>query len=216
MTATTASDARSAPPGDAVAPAGGAAPGTPALLSGAPPRPRNLATLGVLILALGGTMAFASLIAAYRALAHYGSLPPRGVHLDNYLGVMTTFTMVLSAPLAEWAWSAVRRDERRQAIAALGLTIGMGIAFIDLDWYLVSRLGFGVATPYGTVFYAMVILAGIIAGVGVVFLVGTLLRVIGGQLTAAEPEQVRVAAWYWDFAVLAWVLVALTLYPIIK
>ena len=136
--------------------------------------------------------------------------------LDNYLGVMTTFTLVLSAPLAEWAWSAVRRDERRQAIVALALAMGMGAAFIDLDWYLVSRLGFGVATPYGTVFYAMVILAGINAGVGILLLLGALLRVFGGQAGAAEPEPVRVAAWYWEFVVLAWVLVALTLYPIVK
>jgi heme/copper-type cytochrome/quinol oxidase subunit 3 len=170
----------------------------------------------VLILALGGFMAFASLVAAYRALQHATPLPPKGVKLDNYLGVMTTLTLVLSVPLVEWAWSAVRRDERRQAIAALCLTIGMGVAFVDLDWYLVSRLGFGVATPYGTVFYAMVILAGINAGVGILLLIGALLRVIGGQATAMEPEPVRVAAWYWDFVVLAWVVVALTLYPIVK
>jgi heme/copper-type cytochrome/quinol oxidase subunit 3 len=189
---------------------------TPALPAGAPSRPRNLATLAVLILALGGMMAFAALIAGYRALAHYQSLPPKGVKLDNYLGVMTTFTLVLSAPLVEWAWSAVRRDERRQAIAALGLTIGLGIAFVDLDWYLVSRLGFGVATPYGTVFYAMVILAGINAGIGILLLLGALLRVLGGQATGGEPEPVRVVAWYWEFVVVAWVLVALTLYPIVK
>ena len=133
-----------------------AAPGTPALPSGAPPRPRNVATLGVLILATGGVMAFAALVAAYRALQHAGPLPPKGVKLDNYLGVMATLTMLLSVPLVEWGWTAVRREQRRQAITALGLTIAMGVAFIDLDWYLVSRLGFGVATPYGTVFYAMV------------------------------------------------------------
>ena len=193
-----------------------AAPGTPALPSGAPPRPRNVATLGVLILTTGGVMAFAALVAAYRALQHAGPLPPKGVKLDNYLGVMATLTMLLSVPLVEWGWTAVRREQRRQAITDLCLTIAMGVAFIDLDWYLVSRLGFGVATPYGTVFYAMVILAGITAGAGVVFLIGALLRVIGSQATAAEPELVRVAAWYWEFVVLAWVVVALTLYPIVK
>jgi heme/copper-type cytochrome/quinol oxidase subunit 3 len=189
---------------------------TPALPSGAPSRPRNLATLAVLVFGLGGLMAFAALVGAYHALEHDGALPPQGVKLDNYLGVMATFTLALSAPLVEWAWSAVRRDERRQAIAALGLTIGMGVAFIDLDWYLVSRLGFGVATPYGTVFYAMVILAAINAGIGILFLIGAVFRVLGGQASGAEPEPVRVAAWYWEFVVVAWVVVALTLYPIVK
>jgi cytochrome c oxidase subunit I+III len=181
-------------------------------------RPRHLVTLGTLVIDAAGSLVFAALIAAYFALRGSTKVfPPQGVHLDEYLGVVATLTLILSAFLVEWSCAALRRGQRRQTLWALGLTIGMGAAFVNLEWYLVTRLGFGPAShPYGTLFYVMVVLAGVNAFVGILVLIGALARVLGGQISAAEPDRLRAAAWNWHFVVAAWTAVALTLYPIIR
>ena len=166
-------------------------------------RPRNTLTMGVLFLASSGTMLFGALIAAYLHLRRLTDRwPPEGVRLDLYLGNMLIITMVLSAVSMEWACHALRKDERRQASAGLGMTIGFGVAFLNLLSYSAGRAPFDAAShPYGLVVTAMVMLAGIAVGVGVSFVTLTLLRVSGRQLTAADPSLIRATACYWHFAV---------------
>ncbi len=178
---------------------------TLALPSAEPERPRNVLTMGVLLLASSGTMLFGTLIAAYLHLRRLtGRWPPEGVRLDLYLANMLMLTMVLSAVSAEWACYALRRDQRRQACAALGVTLGLGVAFLNLLWYTAGTVGFGATThPYGLVVTAMAVLIGIAVGIGVSFMTLTLLRVAGRQLSSADPVQVRAAACYWHFSVAA-------------
>lgn len=178
---------------------------TLALPSAEPERARNVLTMGVLLLASSGTMLFGTLIAVYLHLRRLtGRWPPEGVSLDLYLGNMLMLTMVLSAVCVEWACYALRRGERRQAGAALGITMGLGLAFLNLLSYTAERAQFDAAThPYGLVVTAMVVLIGIAVGIGVSFVTLTLLRVAGRQLTAADPAQVRATACYWHFTVAA-------------
>ncbi len=178
---------------------------TLALPSAEPERPRNVLTMGVLLLASSGTMLFGSLIAAYLHLRRLtGRWPPEGVRLDLYLANMLMLTMVLSAVSVEWACHALRRDERRQTCAALGITLGLGVAFLNLLWYTSGTVRFGADShPYGLVVTAMAILIGLAVAVGVAFVTLTLLRVAGRQLSAADPVQLRAAACYWHFTVVA-------------
>ena len=172
-------------------------------------RPRNLLPMAVLFLASSGTMLFGTLIAAYLHLRHLTDRwPPEGVRLDQYLGNLLVITMVMSAVTVEWACQAHRRGERKQASAALGVTLGLGLAFLNLLSYTAGQVGFDAAShPYGLVVTAMAMLMGIAVGVGVSFVTLTLLRVAGRQLSAAEPGQVRATACYWHFTVAASVAV---------
>ena len=168
-------------------------------------RDRHALSVGVLLLASGGLMLFGALIAAYLHLRVLTDRwPPRGVTIDQYLGNLTVITMLLAAVTVEWARHAVRRDERSQACAGLSVTVALGLAVLNLLSYSASRARFDAVThPYGLVVTAMVMLLGIAVGIGVALATMTLFRVVGRQVTAAEPEQVRATAWYWHFCVAA-------------
>lgn len=178
---------------------------TLALPSAEPDRPRNVLTMGVLLLASSGTMLFGTLIAVYLHLRRLtGRWPPEGVRFDLYLANMLMLTMVLSAVSVEWACFALRRGERRQTSAGLGITLGLGVAFLNLLSYTAGQAQFDAATHrYGLVITAMVALIGIVVGIGVAFVTLTLLRVAGRQLSAADPVQLRATACYWHFTVAA-------------
>ena len=172
------------------------------------------ATAAVIV---AGVMFVATLIAVFEALSFRAHVPPQGVHLDEYLGVISSLTLLLSAVTMAWAVAALRRGERRQTLTALGVTILFGIAHLNLAWYLATKLGFGVASsPFATAFYALLGTGIILVAAGLLVLVGAVAKVAGSQLTAFEGEAMRMVSWYWYFAVAAWVAVALTLYPIIK
>ncbi len=168
-------------------------------------RAGNALWVGVLLLASAGTMLFGALIATYLHLRVLTDRwPPRGVSIDQYLGNMAVITMLLAAVTVEWARHAVRRDDRSQACAGLSVTLALGLAVLNLLSYSAGRVRFdAVSHPYGLVVAAMVMLLGIAVGIGVALVTMTLFRVVGRQVSAAEPEQLRATACYWHFCVAA-------------
>ncbi len=168
-------------------------------------RRRPTLSLGILLASAAGIMLFGTLAATY---LHLRSLlerwPPEGVSIDQYIGNMTMITMVMSAVTMEWARFALRKGERRQAIAGLGLTLGLGVAVVNLISYAVGQSRFDAAShPYGLVVTAMVVLLAISVTMGVALTTMTLLRVAGRQVSAAEPQQMHATAWYWQFTLVA-------------
>jgi heme/copper-type cytochrome/quinol oxidase subunit 3 len=180
-----------------------------ALPSAGGERPRNVLTLTALLVDAAGIMLFAALVGSLVHVRHFGGpFPPKGVKIDRYLGNIVVITMLMAAVTIEWAYNAVRRDQRRQASAALGITIGLGLAVLNLLSWGAGRASFGPGTsPYGTLVTALVLLLGLVVGLGIGFNTFTLFRVAGSQVSAAEPDQLRAAAWYWHFTVLAAVAV---------
>ncbi len=176
---------------------------TLALPSAGGTRPRRVLPLGVLLLASSGTMLFGALIAAYLHLRRVADpFPPRKVEIDQYWGNLMVITMLLAAVTVEWACYALRRDERKQALAGLGITVGLGVSFLNLASYAAGQVNFDAAShPYGLVVTAMVMLLGLAVGIGVAFVSMTLFRVAGRQLLDAEAAQPRAAACYWHFTV---------------
>ena len=176
-----------------------------ALPSAGGERPRNVLPMGVLLLAGSGTMLFGTLVGAYLHLRNVTDpWPPEGVKLDLYLGNLLIITMLLSAVTVEWACFAMRRGDVKQASAGLGVTLGLGVAFLNLLSYSADQVAFDAAShAYGLVVTALVMLLGIAVGTGVAFVTLTLLRVTGRQVSAADPSQVRATACYWHFTVAA-------------
>ena len=172
-------------------------------------------TLTVLLLDAAGLMLFAALAGAYLHVRHLdGQFPPKGVKIDRYLGNFVVITMLMGAVMLEWSVNALRRDERRQAKAGLGITLGLGVAVLNLLSFGASRAGVEpAANPFGTLVTALVASFAVAVAIGVGFVTFTLFRVAGSQVSAAEPEQLRAAAWYWHFtvgaAVLVWYLVVI-------
>jgi heme/copper-type cytochrome/quinol oxidase subunit 3 len=185
-----------------------------ALPSGDRDRPKHLASITALLAGVAELMVVGGLVAAYlnvRGLA--GRWPPKGASLDNYLGTTLFLTLVLSIITVEWGVYAVRRDNRRQALSSLALTIGLGLAFINLLWYVGTQLHFGPADhSYGVLVYALLIAPGVVAAIGIAFLLVAVARTVGGQVTPSNPELVRAAAWHWHVVSAAWLLAFMALY----
>lgn len=180
-----------------------------ALPSAGGEKPKSLLSMGVALACAGSTMFFGALLAAYVELrANEHPWPPKGIKLDEYLGNMLVLTMLLGSLSVSWAVSAVRRNETRQAVAALAITAGLGVAFVNLLSYTASQAGFGAGDhAYGAVVAALAFGVGalVVAASGLCVL--TLLRVKGSQVAADNPDQAWATAWFWHFATVASIIV---------
>lgn len=191
-----------------------AAPTMLGLPAGDVDRPSHALSVATLMAGVAELSLVGALVAAYLNVRGLLSpWPPEGVDLDNYLGTMLFITVWLSVITAEWAVFALKRGNRKQALNAIGITIGLGVAFVNLLWYTGTQFHFGPADhTYAVIAYAMLIAVGVIAVVGMAFLLVALARISGGQVTPRNPSVLRAAAWHWHVVVVAWSLAFLALY----
>ncbi|MEY2472931.1 MAG: cytochrome c oxidase subunit [Actinomycetota bacterium] len=165
----------------------------------------------------GGALLLASvaMLAAFYNLRDAASTwPPKGVDFDEYLSAMLTATLLLSGAVVAWGASAARHDNRRQALASLAITAGLGAAFLNLAWYTGGHSGFG---PSSHAFGAVVIAGLVIGSVGVAFGIGFLVvAMLRTQLKAGEADFVGAAARFWFFVVAAWIVSPVALYGLMS
>lgn len=194
-----------------------AAPSTLALPAAGRSQPRNTPTFGLLVLLLGASMLIGGLIAVFEALAFTTQLPPKGARLDEYLGVVSSLTLLLGSVTAAWGLTSVRAHERRHAIAAMLATLLFGLAQLSLAWTLLAKAGFGVASsPFATLFYALIGTATAFVAIAAVLVAGSIAKIAGNQINALDSEALRAVVWYWHFTTAAWIAVTLAIYPIVK
>lgn len=169
------------------------------------PKPRGVVTQAVLLVVCGGTMFFGALLAAYLHMRRLASpFPPEGAEIDQYWGNVMAGTMVLSFFTVEWGRSALRKGQRKQSLAGFAITLGLGLAFLNLLSFTGGHVEFdAVSHPYGLVVTALVMSTGIVVGIGVALVTLTLFRVAGRQLQEPDAEQPRVTAIFWHFAATA-------------
>ena len=178
---------------------------TLALPSAGGVRPRGVLTMAVMFLAVGGSMVFAALLAAYLHMRRLADpFPPPDAGIDQYWGNLMMLTMVLGSVTVEWGCSALRRDQRKEAIAGFGVTLGLGLAFLNLLSFAAGHVEFdAVSHPYGAVVAAMSMLVGVAVGGAVAFVTLTMFRVAGRQLLEPGADQPRATACFWHFATIA-------------
>ena len=182
---------------------------TLALPSAGGVRPRRVLTMAVLFLVTAGGMVFAALLGAYLHLRRLAEpFPPADAEIDQYWGNLMVLTMLMGSVTAEWACSAVRRGQRKEAVAGFAVTLGLGLAFLNLLSFAAGHVEFdAVSHPYGTVVAALSMLLGLVAGLAVAFVTLTMFRVSGRQLLEPGADQPRAAACAWHFATIASVAV---------
>src|SRR3954465_14737917 len=185
-----------------------------ALPSADRPPARNLLNMGALVGGIGGLMLVGGLVAAWLSVGHLTKpWPPKGGDLSNYDGTMLALTMLMSAVTVEWGIWAARRRMRSQAIAGFSITIGLGLAFLNLAWFLGRRLGFGVdSSAYAVLLYSMLAVSGVAVTAGVATMAAVLARVLGGQVFGTNVEMARAAGWFWDAIVVGWIVLYATVW----
>lgn len=187
-----------------------------ALESGEKKAEPNLVTMGVLVLCVSLLVGFGALLGAWLSLRS-GTLvwPPKGVTLENYYGTTLSITMILAVLAAVWLLYAVLKQDRAQAVGASVLLVLFGLAFVNLQSYVVHVSHFGPAThAYGAVYFAFNILMGASVVTALVLAVVTLVRFLGGQVSAREPALAWSAMWFWLTTGLGWGVMYFTVYVV--
>lgn len=178
---------------------------TPALPAGdAPvevPRPRGVSNVATALFVAGDFMVLFGLVAAlYGLRAEAFVWPPRGVNLGTYLPTMTAGTMILSAFTIQWAVWAIRRDDQRTTLVALGITIFFALAILNGQWYELAHLRFDVGAHfYGTFVYILTGYHMAHVVVAIVLLIAVLVRTTGGEFTADDHDTITAATIFWQF-----------------
>jgi heme/copper-type cytochrome/quinol oxidase subunit 3 len=180
-----------------------------------PARPQGPHAVTVAAYVAGGALLAASLalLAGFFNLRDASSSwPPKDVNFDEYLSVMLSATLLLSAAVVGWAATAAKVGNRRQTLAALALTAGLGGAFLNLAWYTGSNAGFGPSShAFGAVVLTSLALGAAAVMIGLGFLAVALLRT---QLRA--DDVVGAAARFWFFVVAAWMVSPVALYGLMS
>lgn len=168
----------------------------------APRRPRVL-LVGAAFGSVASALVVLSMLAAYlqlRAdrLADGVTALPDGVVLQLTPGNMGMVTLAMSAITMAWVVHSLRVADRTHAFLAIGVTLLLGVAFINSTVYLYQQLGMGF-TSSGTagLLYAVTAAHLVMAVVGLVFLLAMGFHALGGQLTGRDAEGMSAAALYW-------------------
>lgn len=185
----------------------------------APARPAgpSAALVAAYVAGAGVLMASVALFAGFYNLRNGAAeWPPAEVDFDEYLSVMLSTTILMAGALAAWASNAARLGNRRQAIAALGLTILMGGAFLNLAWYTGTHAEFGPSShAFGAIVIASLAVSSVAVFVALGFLAAALLR---AQLRAerASDATITAATRFFYIVVVAWMISPVALYGLMS
>ena len=176
------------------------------LFSEAPPappaRPRVL-LVGTALASGSAAMVILALVALYARLrsdviASGEVWLPEGTNLQLTPGGMAMATLALSLFTVAWIVQALRNDDRGHALMAFGVTLVLGVAYINVVAYGWQQIGLGVtSSTQALLIYTITGLHVAMAAVGLVYLVVMGFKAVGGQLTGRAAEGVTAAALYW-------------------
>ena len=164
--------------------------------------------MGMILFVASEAMFFSAFFGAYFTIkANEQVWPPPGIpHLKIDIATVLTVLLVTSSVCVQIAIRATRSGAMRRAAVWLAITIGLGVAFLALQAYDYSQLGFGLKDGvFGSLFYVMtgIHMAHVIGGV--VFLSLVFVQLVRGGLSAEHHDPLSAGAIYWDFVDVVWI-----------
>jgi len=177
-------------------------------------RARNAVVLGAALYGLAALVLTAALIGAYTTFrASVSPWPPEGVSKENYFGSLLLGASGMLMITSEWFVWSVHHGFRRQTAQAAGLAALLLVAMLNGVAFTLDIAGFGAADhPYGTIFYAFLVVAVLTQVAGLIALGAGLARVAGRQISTSEPQLARAVSIVLHVAALTWVMVWGALY----
>jgi cytochrome c oxidase subunit 3 len=128
-------------------------------------------------------------------------------------GGMGMVTLLMSVVTVSWAVWALRRDDRPHAYLAVGVTLLLGIAFVNATVYLYQQLSLPlVFSGLGGLFYIVTGAHLVMVIVGMVFIAVMGFQSLGGQLTGRDADGMSAAALYWYVTVLLYSVIYVGIY----
>lgn len=188
-------------------------------LPAAPPvqRPRVL-IVGTAFASAASLMLFAGLIGMYLSrradLVSAGdSWLPEDVSIPLQQPNVMLFTLIASAITVQWAVYAITRNDRVNTYLALGLTFVFGIAFINMQSYLYTLMGFDITANQQAVFvYAITGTHLIMVVIAMIFVALMAFRALAGQESRRQHDGISAAALFWHATVVVYAVIWLAVY----
>ncbi len=180
-----------------------------------PSREMSGPVMGMVLFVASEAMFFAAFFGGYFTIRGNAKVwPPPGIPaLKIAIPTILTVILVASSLVVQLSLRSIRRGDQRRAVVFLGVTIALGIAFLLLQLYDYSELGFGVKDgTFGTLFYVMTGIHMAHVFGGVVFLALVFGQAVGGVLSPANHDSLAAGAIYWDFVDVVWILLFTTFY----
>lgn len=132
---------------------------------------------------------------------------------------LNTALLLTSAVTLTWAHWALLKDNRKQVIFGMSLTVLLGAIFLGCQVYEyhlamhhdLLTLSSGV---YGSTFFLLTGFHGMHVTVGAIILAVILFRIIKGDFSSKDHFGFEAAAWYWHFVDVVWLLLFVFVYII--
>jgi heme/copper-type cytochrome/quinol oxidase subunit 3 len=127
-----------------------------------------------------------------------------------------TFLLICSSVTMVLALAGIQRGDMTGLRKFLALTILGGVSFLGMqafEWTHLIREGLGLtsnpwgASLFGTTFFIITGFHGAHVTGGVIYLSCYLIRSLLGGLTQRHANEIEIAALYWHFVDLVWILV---------
>ncbi len=182
-------------------------------VSPAPPIRRRELLFATAFASAGVVMVFVTLLGAYLAARNgAGEAWLEGSRIPLTQANMQMATMVMAAVTMQWAVYAISRDDRLHAYLALGITLLLGLAFVNQTTFLVKQSGVVLAEPGGALFYSVVGVQAAMVLAGVVYIALMGFRALAGQSSSRQPDGISAAAVYWYVCVATYAVVWIAIY----
>ncbi len=132
-----------------------------------------------------------------------------------YVPAVICLTALLAFASAQWAVVSARRDDRRNGVVSLAMTLGFMVAIVNIQTYAYTKLGLSVTrNAYTSLYYLLtgfhlanaVIAAGMLAAAAV--------RVGAGHVHPDEDGPVRAAARFTQYVNVVYYAIFIVIYVI--
>jgi heme/copper-type cytochrome/quinol oxidase subunit 3 len=173
-------------------------------------RPNSLVVATGLVVA-AGVMLVAGMIGIFLTLRNQVEAPgtnwvPRGISIPNAPLGMAVFTAILSSITVQWVVWANRRRERGHTLVAVGVTILLGVAWINMVFFSFNFMELPIgSSQWANMAYTLAGMAVALGMVAIGFLALMAIRVFGGEEGVEGLPPVAAAAFFWHFSVAAFI-----------
>lgn len=130
---------------------------------------------------------------------------------------INTLLLLSSGLTITWAHWGLKKDNRKQLVLGLFMTVALGIAFLLLQVYeyyeAYTHLGLTLdAGVYGATFFMLTGFHGFHVTLGTIMLIVILLRSMAGHFNARHHFAFEAVSWYWHFVDVVWLLLFVVVY----